>query len=57
MIMSEVILYTENTIGYEIQMSKNEIMDFTRLYSWTIIVLILVFVVEGIIKKIENKIK
>ena len=57
MIMSEVILYAENTIGYEIQMSKNEIMDFTRLYSWTIIVLIIVFIVEGIIKKIENKIK
>lgn len=55
LVMSEVLTQGNMTIGGSIQLAKSTI-DITRVFSWSIILVIIVLIVEILIKKIENKI-
>ena len=55
LVMSEVLTQGNMTIGGSIQLAKSTI-DITRVFSWSIILVIIVLIVETLIKKIENKI-
>ena len=55
LVMSEVLTQGNMTIGGNIQLAKATI-DITRVFSWSIILVIIVLIVELFIKKIEKKI-
>ena len=55
LVMSEVLTQGNMTIGGNIQLAKATI-DITRVFSWSIILVIIVLIVEVFIKKIEKKI-
>lgn len=56
LVMGEVITQAKNTIGNEIQLAKLSYLDYTRIFSWTIILLTFVLIIEYILKRIEKKI-
>ena len=55
LVMSEVLTQGNMTIGGNIQLAKATI-DITRVFSWSIILVVIVLIVEMFIKKIEKKI-
>ena len=55
LVMSEVLTQGNMTIGGSIQLAKSTI-DIVRVFSWSIILVIIVLIVEMFIKKIEKKI-
>ena len=55
LVMSEVLTQGNMTIGGNIQLAKATI-DITRVFSWSIVLVIIVLVVEFVIKIVEKKI-
>lgn len=55
LIMSEVITQGEDTIGGKIQLSRSW-LDYTSVFAWTLILILLVLIIEEVIKIIKNKI-
>ena len=55
LVMSEVLTQGNMTIGGSIQLAKATI-DITRVFSWSIILVMIVLIVEILIKKIEKRI-
>ena len=56
LVMSEVLTQGNMTIGGSIQLAKATI-DLTRVFSWSIILIIIVLIVEAFIRKFERKIQ
>lgn len=56
LIMSEVITQGSNTIGGIIANEKGAYYNMTRVFSWTLILILIVMIIEGCIKIIEKKI-
>ena len=54
LVMSEILTQGINTIGGKIQLARSYI-DITRVFSWTIILLVLVLIIELVISKIRDK--
>lgn len=55
LVMSEVLTQGNNTIGGSIQLAKAT-LDITRVFSWSIILVLIVLIIEYIIKKVNMKI-
>lgn len=55
MVMAEFIANTPDTIGYQIVFEKNA-LEYANVYGWIIILLVFVFTIELIIKKVQNKV-
>ena len=55
LVMSEVLTQGNMTIGGSIQIAKATI-DLTRVFSWSIILVIIVLIVEFFIKKLNKKV-
>lgn len=55
LIMSEVITQGSNTIGGIIANEKSSFFNMTRVFSWTIILIIIILFIEIIIKTIDKK--
>lgn len=55
LVMSEVLTQGNMTIGGNIQLAKSTI-DITRVFSWSVILVIIVLIVEFLIKIVEKKI-
>ena len=56
LVMSEVLTQGNMTIGGSIQLAKSTI-DITRVFSWSIILVIIVLLVEAFIKRFERKLQ
>ena len=56
LVMSEVLTQGNMTIGGSIQLAKSTI-DITRVFSWSIILVIIVLLVEAFIKRFEKKLQ
>ena len=56
LVMSEVLTQGNMTIGGKIQIAKSTI-DITRVFSWSIVLVVIVLIVEMIIKRINKKIQ
>ncbi len=54
LVMAEVFSLGENTIGEQIQVARS-LADTTSIFAWTIIILLIVFVFELILKMITKK--
>ncbi len=55
LVMGEVITQGRNTIGNAIVLAKSASLDYTRVFSWTIILLTMVILVEkGLLKLIKH---
>ena len=55
LVMSDLLSINENSIGYEILFSKSS-LDITRIFSWSIILIIIDLLVEELIKFIDKKV-
>lgn len=55
LIMSEVIVQGSNTIGGIIATEKGSFFNMTRVFSWTLILIIIILIIECIIRFCENK--
>lgn len=56
LIMSEVIVQGSNTIGGIIANEKGSFFNMTRVFSWTLILIIIILIIEGFIRFCEKKI-
>lgn len=56
LIMSEVITQSSNTIGGIIANEKGSYFNMTRVFSWTLILIIMVMIIEILIRICEKKI-
>lgn len=56
LIMSEVITQSSNTIGGIIANEKGSFFNMTRVFSWTLILIIMVMIIELLIRICERKI-
>lgn len=54
LVMGEILAQGSNTIGGKIQFARTA-LDVTRVFSWTIILLLIVIILELIINIIDNK--
>ena len=55
LVMGEVITQGRNTIGNAIVIAKSASLDYTRVFSWTVILFIIVIIVEkGLMKLIKE---
>ncbi|CCY08402.1 putative uncharacterized protein [Coprobacillus sp. CAG:698] len=55
LIMSEVIVQGSNTIGGIIATEKGSFFNMTRVFSWTLILIIIILIIEGFIRFCEKK--
>ncbi len=56
LIMSEVITQSSNTIGGIIANEKGSFFNMTRVFSWTLILIIMIMIIELLIRICEKKI-
>lgn len=56
LVMGEILSQGSNTIGGKIQLARTS-LDVTRVFSWTIILLIIVIILELLINVLNNKYK
>lgn len=56
LVMGELVAQGSNTIGGSIQLARTT-LETVRVFSWTIILLILVLIIEGLINYTKSKLK